>query len=73
MKKHVIDRNPGILKGTPVFKGSRIPIRILFDYLESGDSLEVFLDEYPGISKDQAIEVLELAKQGLLNNSEAAA
>lgn len=47
--------------GTPVFTGTRVPIKSLFDYLEGGDSLEEFLDDFPSVSKEKAIEVLEMA------------
>ncbi|NCR10791.1 MAG: DUF433 domain-containing protein [Microcystis aeruginosa LG13-11] len=53
--------DPDILGGTPVFKGTRIPIKTLLDYLEAGDSLDVFLDHFPSVSKEQAIASLELA------------
>ena len=53
--------NPEILGGTPVFIGTRVPIRILFEYLESGDSLGDFLDEFPSVSKELAVATLEQA------------
>ncbi|MDO8598117.1 MAG: DUF433 domain-containing protein [Sulfuricaulis sp.] len=59
----VIHRDPEILGGTPVFLGTRVPVRILFDYLEAGDSLEVFLDEFPSVRREQAIAALELARE----------
>ena len=61
--KLVVHRDPGILGGTPVFVGTRVPVKILFDYLEAGDSLEVFLDEYPSVRREQAIAALELARE----------
>jgi uncharacterized protein (DUF433 family) len=57
----VIHRDPEILGGTPVFLGTRVPVRILFEYLEAGDSLEVFLDEFPSVRREQATAALELA------------
>jgi uncharacterized protein (DUF433 family) len=51
--------------GTPVFSGTRVPVQTLFDYLEGGDRVEEFLDDYPTVTKDQAIEVLEMAKKTL--------
>ncbi len=57
--------HPEILKGTPVLGGTRVPIKILFDYLAAGDSLEVFLNEFPSVTHEQAVSVLELA-QGVL-------
>lgn len=53
--------NPEILGGTPVFSGTRVPIRILFEYIESGDNLNEFLDEFPSVTKALAIATLEQA------------
>jgi uncharacterized protein (DUF433 family) len=61
----VVHRDPEILGGTPVFVGTRVPVKILFDYLEAGDSLEVFLDEFPSVSREQAVAALELAREAL--------
>ena len=61
----VVHRDPEILGGTSVFVGTRVPVKILFDYLEAGDSLEVFLDEFPSVSREQAIMALELAREAL--------
>lgn len=61
--KPIVHRDPEILGGTPVFGGTRVPVKILFDYLEAGDSLEVFLDEFPSVSREQAIKALELARE----------
>ncbi|SMO44695.1 DUF433 domain-containing protein [Gracilimonas mengyeensis] len=57
----VIQSNPDILGGTSVFKGTRVPIQTLFDYLEEGSSLDDFLKDYPTVKKQQAISVLEIA------------
>ncbi len=59
----VVHRDPEILGGTAVFIGTRVPIKILFDYLEAGDSLEVFLDEFPSVIREQAVAGLELARE----------
>ena len=61
MTDKLIDRNPDILGGTPVFSGTRVPVRILMEHLEAGDRLEDFLDDYPTVSREQAIELLERA------------
>lgn len=61
----IIHSDPDILGGTPVFTGTRVPIKTLLDYLEAGDSLEVFLDHFPSVSREQAIASLELAKEML--------
>ena len=65
MHSKAICRNPDILGGTPVFSGTRVPIRILIEHLEAGDRLDDFLDSYPTVSRNQAIEVLEAAKAAL--------
>ena len=62
MHNKEISRNPGILGGTPVFSGTRVPIRILIEHLEAGDRLDDFLDSYPTVSRDQAIAVLRAAR-----------
>lgn len=69
----VIDRQPDILGGTPVFFGTRVPVRILIEHLEAGDRLDDFLDSFPTVSRSQAIEVLERAKALLTGNSGEAA
>ncbi len=61
-----IERNSDILGGTPVFRGTRVPAQTLIDYLEGGHSLEEFLDDFPTVDREQAIGVLELTKQILL-------
>jgi uncharacterized protein (DUF433 family) len=53
---------PDILRGTPVFSGTRVPFRILFDYLETGETIDAFLEEYPSVSRSQVIASLEQAK-----------
>lgn len=61
----VVHSDPDILGGTPVFVGTRVPMRTLLDYLEAGDSLDAFLDHFPSVSREQAIAALELAKEML--------
>lgn len=61
----VIHSDPDILGGTPVFIGTRVPIKTLLDYLAAGDSLDQFLDHFPSVSRAQAIATLELAKEML--------
>ena len=73
MTDKVIDRRPDILGGTPVFSGTRVPVRILIEYLEAGDRLDDFLDSFPTVSRNQAIEVLERAKATLAGSSDEAA
>lgn len=52
--------SPDVLGGTPVFKNTRVPIKILFDYLQGGDNIQEFLDNYPTVKKSFARKVLEL-------------
>lgn len=57
--------DPDILSGTPVFAGTRVPVRILFEYLGAGDPLDEFLEDFPSVSRDLAVQVLEDARQSL--------
>ena len=61
----IVHSDPDILGGTPVFMGTRVPMKTLLDYLEAGDSLNEFLDHFPSVRREQAISVLELAKEML--------
>ncbi|MFB6285982.1 MAG: DUF433 domain-containing protein [Candidatus Bipolaricaulia bacterium] len=69
MSEQVIEVSSNVLSGTPVFKGTRVPIQTLIDYLEAGDSLDDFLTDFPTVSREQALSVLELAKTMLLSTS----
>jgi len=60
---NVIVRDPEILGGAPVFRGTRVPLQALFDYLEGGDTLEEFLEGYPSVSREMALRVLEEARE----------
>ncbi len=62
----LITKNPDILGGTPVFRGTRVPIQTLFDYLEGGETLEDFLEGFPTVSREMAVAALEEAKHLLL-------
>jgi uncharacterized protein (DUF433 family) len=66
---HAIVRDPETMHGAPVFRGTRVPVQTLFEYLEGGDSLEDFLVGFPTVSRTLAIEALEEAKHLLLANS----
>lgn len=68
MSEKIINIDKEILGGTPVFNGTRVPIKNLFDYLESGDSIEDFLDDFDGVKKEQVVRLLELS-QRLINSS----
>jgi uncharacterized protein (DUF433 family) len=63
----VIVKDPKILGGTPVFRGTRVPFQALLDYLEGGHSLEEFLDDFPTVTREAAIAALELAKSSLVS------
>ena len=61
-----IVRDPEIMHGVPVFRGTRVPVQNLFDYLEGGDTLEVFLEGFPTVSRKHALDALKEAKHLLL-------
>lgn len=65
MKRDVIYISPDILSGTPVFRGTRVPIKNLFDYIETGETVEKFLEDFPTVKKEQAMDILELAENFL--------
>jgi len=62
----VIVKNPAILSGEPVFRGTRVPFKSLTDYLEHGRSLNEFLEDFPGVSREEAIAALEQARWSLV-------
>jgi uncharacterized protein (DUF433 family) len=66
MNTTVIVRDPEILGGIPCFRGTRVPFQNLLDYLEAGDTLDQFLDQFPTVTREMAIEALETAKDSLL-------
>jgi uncharacterized protein (DUF433 family) len=70
--ENLVEVNPRKMSGTPVFTGTRVPLKNLFDYLEAGDGLDVFLGDFPTVTRDQALGVLELSKQTLLSQYEIA-
>jgi uncharacterized protein (DUF433 family) len=61
-----ITKDPEIMHGLPVFRGTRVPVQTLFDYLETGETLEDFLEGFPTVSRSLAVEALEEAKELLL-------
>jgi uncharacterized protein (DUF433 family) len=63
MEARAINIDPEILGGTPVFFGTRVPIKNLFDYLETGDSIETFLKDFDGVRKNQVVKVLEMSQK----------
>ncbi len=71
--KDFVEVDPEKLGGTPVFTGTRVPISHLFEYLEGGDTVDEFLDQFPTVSREQVLGVLELSKESLLSHDEIAA
>ena len=61
MDTRIINIDPEILGGTPVFFGTRVPIKNLFDYLETGDTIDIFLEDFEGVSRHQVVKVLEMS------------
>lgn len=61
----LITRSPARLSGAAVFAGTRVPVQALIDYLEGGDSLDTFLEDFPSVTREHAIAVLEVARQAL--------
>ena len=66
MAEPVIVANPEIMSGTPCFRGTRVPFKNLIDYLEGGHSLDEFLQQFPTVTREMAIQSLEEAKESLL-------
>ena len=66
MQSKVICIRPDIVSGTPCFVGTRLPIKYLFDYLEAGDDLEEFLDQFPSVTREAAIQLLEDSRHAVL-------
>jgi len=65
-QEEIIHSNPEILGGTPVFIGTRVPVRTLFDHLEAGDSIDDFLEGFPSVRRDQVIALLEISQERVL-------
>ena len=65
MQSDAIEINPEKVSGTPVFAGTRVPVKNLFDYLEGGESIDDFLEGFPPVTREQAIAVLEMAEESL--------
>ena len=64
----LVERDPARLGGVPVFRGTRVPVKSLFEHLHAGDPLEVFLDDFPGVTREQAQGVIDLAGARLLDD-----
>ena len=65
MTRNLINIDPQVQGGVPVFSGTRVPVKNLFDYLEAGESLDQFLDEFPSVRRETAIAVLEQAREAV--------
>jgi uncharacterized protein (DUF433 family) len=66
VSENVIIKDPNILGGEPVFRGTRVPFKVLIDYLEGGDTLDQFLEEYSSVSRELAIAAIEEARLSLI-------
>ena len=69
LNKNGIVRDPEILSGTPVFRGTRVPFQALLDYLDGGQTLEEFLDDFPTVNRESAVLVLEEAKTQVVDET----
>jgi len=65
-KWEAVHSDPGILGGTPVFVGTRVPVRSLFDDLEAGETLDGFLNQFPSVKREQAVAALEVARDTVI-------
>ena len=70
--RSVVHSDPEASGGTPVFRGTRVPVQSLFDYLEGGETIEQFLDQFPSVSKKQALAALDLARDSILARARSA-
>ena len=68
--KAVVHSDPEILGGVPVFVGTRVPVRNLFEYLEAGDRIDDFIDDFPSVTREQAIAALESAQSALVDSAD---
>ena len=72
MKQPIIHSDPEVQGGVPVFCGTRVPVKNLFDFLEAGDSLDQFLHSFPSVSREQAVGALELAREAIVPDAHPA-
>ena len=68
----IVHSDPEISGGTPVFRGTRVPVQSLFDYLEGGETLDQFLDQFPSVSKAQVLAALDPARDSILARARSA-
>lgn len=69
MDKPIVSRDPGVMGGTPVFCGTRVPVQTLLDYLEAGETIDDFLRGFPSVTRDQVVAFLEQAKDRLVESA----
>ena len=69
MKSSVICSDPDVMGGTPVFRGTRVPVQTLIEYLEAGDSIDEFLEGFPSVTRQQIVSFLEEAKDRLVESA----
>jgi uncharacterized protein (DUF433 family) len=69
---NLVNSDPDVVSGTPVFTGTRVPVKNLLDYLAAGDSLDTFLDDFPSVTREQAVAVLEVARDWLTTGARPA-
>ncbi|MEO8150957.1 MAG: DUF433 domain-containing protein [Bacteroidia bacterium] len=67
MHNNIINIDAEIMSGTPVFNGTRVPIKNLFDYIETGANIDRFIDDFPSVTKEQAVGIMQLSENILLN------
>ena len=68
----VVHSDPEILGGVPVFVGTRVPVQSLFDYIEGGDTLDEFVRQFPSVRREQAVAVLEIARESVMRRARTA-
>ena len=66
MKRKIVSSDPEVMKGTPCFAGTRVPVQTLLDYLEAGDSIDDFLEGFPTVKREQVVRFLETATERLV-------
>lgn len=69
--KELINIDPELMSGTPVFWGTRVPVKTLFDHINEGDSIEIFLDDFPSVSREQTMAFLETAMSTTIDEAKA--
>jgi uncharacterized protein (DUF433 family) len=72
MDSSIVKRDPELMSGALCFAGTRVPVKTLFDYLEGSSSLEDFLEDFPSVSRERAVAVLEAARERLAADAPAA-